>query len=63
LDAEILGFLLGISVAVIGVLITSLGLSLRRNSSNPNLLTIDEKLNEILLCLARIDEHLKIGGR
>ncbi len=61
MDTQLLGFLLGISVAVIGTLVTALGLSLRRNhNSNPNLGTIDEKLNAILLCLARIDE--KIGG-
>lgn len=62
MDADVLGFLLGISVAMIGTLVTALGLSIKnsRGTDNPNMGSLDEKLNQILLCLARIEE--KIGG-
>lgn len=64
MDAQILGFLLGIAVAMIGTLVTALGVTLRRNGrsqeSNPNLATIDEKLNDILLCLKGIETV--VGG-
>lgn len=57
-----MGFLLGISVTVIGFLVPALGLSMRSNRStgNPSMETLDEKLNQILLLLTRIEE--KIGG-
>jgi len=62
LDAEILVFLLGISVAIIGVLVPALGLSMRNSKgSNPSMDTIDDKLNQILLALTRIEERL--GGQ
>lgn len=64
MDTQLLGFLLGISVAVIGTLVTALGVLLRRNNhsshANPNMGTMDEKLNDILLCLTRIET--KIGN-
>lgn len=62
MDAQLLGFLLGISVAMIGTLVTALGLSMKNNrvADNPNMVTLDEKLNQILLLLTQIAG--KIGG-
>lgn len=58
MDTEILSFLLGTSVAVMAVMVSLIGILLRRNGkkeSNPNISTIDEKLNDILICLTRIE--------
>lgn len=55
---ELLTFLLGTSVAVMAVLVTALGILLKRNGkveSNPNLASLDDKLNDILICLTRIE--------
>ncbi|KKN47218.1 hypothetical protein LCGC14_0665070 [marine sediment metagenome] len=52
--------LLGISGSVIVGFIGLVGVLLRRNgSSNPNMSTLDEKLNKILIVLTRIEA--KIG--
>lgn len=54
--------LLGISGSMIVGLIGLVGVLLRRNGNNkgnPNMVTMDEKLNEILICLTRIEG--KIG--
>ena len=62
METEVLTFLLGTSVAVIAVLVAGLGVALRRNgSSNPNLDTMDTKLNTILIVLTRIEA--KMGGK
>ncbi len=64
MDVELMGFLLGIAVSVIAVLVPALGLSMRANSNsrkdNPNFDTVDSKLNQILICLTRIEG--KLGG-
>lgn len=53
---ESLLVLLGIAGSMIVGLIAFAGVLLKRNgSSNPNLSTIDEKLNDILICLTRIE--------
>ena len=63
METEILTFLLGTSVAVIALLVTGLGITLRRNgkASNPNIETMDTKLNTILIVLTRIEA--KMGRR
>lgn len=62
MEASLLEFLLGTSVAMIATLVAALGISLRRNGhGNPNMETMDAKLNEILVHLAVIVE--KLGGK
>lgn len=59
-----MSFLLGTSIAVIAVLVTGIGIVLRsygKPASNPNMDTLDNKLNNILIVLTRIEA--KIGGR
>ncbi len=63
MDTELLSFLLGTAVAVIAVLVTGIGITLRaygRPASNPNMDTMDTKLNTILIVLTRIEA--KLGG-
>lgn len=61
LDAQLLGFLLGISVAVIGTLVTALGVSLRRNgrnSHNPNFATLELLLKQQVAATWKVEDKL-----
>ncbi len=66
METELLTFFLGTAIAAIAVLLTALGIALRNGrqhtESNPNMTTLDEKLNEILIVLNRIDAKLGVAS-
>ena len=65
MEPEILTFLLGTAVAVIAVLVSAIGITLKRYGQprdipehNPNFTTMDNKLNTIVIILTRIETRM-----